>query len=433
MKELNDPIVISGIGMVSSLGISSDATWENICLKKTNISRRAYNFQRSKMGCFSKHEIADFNCSEIKNDFDFNLVNEVEHWKKESLSVDFCAFIKLIKSACLDADLKVNGRRDVGLILSHENIGMEPLCRKFLNSLYQGYSQQNSAENNSVEAVFRNFFDEYSRNVYETQQFMPLYHVAKIFDIHGFSLFVNNACSSGLYALETATALINSQRCESVIVASCDFQDIFKMMWLKEMGLYSLNERIRPFHKDRDGFIPGEGGAALVVESLSTALARGRKVYGTYLGGGFFQEGWKVSLPRLGGDSLSNCINEALVRSSTKPEEIDLICLHGVGTRLNDAIEVQSLEKSLGKTLLRSTAVAVYKPYIGHLLGASALIEAALSLISLNNEIVIPFIEPEELEFDLCYSFEKKAIPMRRVLKICSGFGGYNSAVVFGK
>ena len=101
-------------------------------------------------------------------------------------------------------------------------------------------------------------------------------------------------------------------------------------LWFKELGMYPKDGKIKPFSKDRDGFVLGDGGAGIVVESLDSALKRKAHIYAEYLGGGFCLEGWKVAIPNITSDSYRIAMDSALKKANVKKESIDLLVPHGV-------------------------------------------------------------------------------------------------------
>jgi 3-oxoacyl-(acyl-carrier-protein) synthase len=263
---------------------------------------------------------------------------------------------------------------------------------------------------------------------------MFLYHIGKAFNIHGFSLFTNNACASGLYALETARLMIEGGNNKAVIVAAADYPDVYQHLWFKALNMYPPDGLTRPFDKDAQGFVLGQGGVGLVLEDIDHALQRNAHIYAEYKGGGFLMEGWKVAFPDLKGHTYSETIQEALKRSYIEPEAIDLICVHGVGTKIADRYEADTIADIFGTNQDRPKITA-FKPYIGHTLGASVLLETAIMLLAMEKNIIPPLINTKNIDKKIRISpaLQKKVFPIQKALKICSAFAGFNASVVFEK
>jgi len=281
-----------------------------------------------------------------------------------------------------------------------------------------------------LDAIFQNCV----RTGYDVQTFANLFHVAKVFNIHDYSLFINNACASGIYALEAAKDIIQTGKNPMVVVATSDFPDIYKYLWFKELGLYSPDGTVRPFCKNSNGLVFGDGGVAFVLEDLDHAQKRGAPIYAEYLGGGFSLEGWKITVPQIGGDSYSNAMIQALERSAVEASDVDLIVPHGVGSQPVDYYESQALRDVFGDDLDK-TSITAFKPYLGHNLGSSALLETAVLLLSMTHNTIprtLNYDEPDP-KFGLSLEKETKTQELNTVLKSCCAFAGFNAAAVFQK
>ena len=193
----------------------------------------------------------------------------------------------------------------------------------------------------------------------------------------------------------------------------------------------------RPFDKDRDGFVSGEGGGALILEEYERAKARGAKIYAEVIGGGLSADAYHITAPHpegLGAKRvMENCIKDAGIKTT----DIDVINLHGTSTPLGDIAEVKAIEELFGdhayKLNLNST-----KSMTGHLLGAAGAVEAIASILTMVNGIVPPtinhFTDDEALNSKLNYTFNKA---QKRDIKIAMsntfGFGGHNACIAFKK
>ena len=420
-------IVVTGIGCLSSLGIGKELLWRGLLNKHPNYVLEKYFIEDIFIGEFYKFKIKNFNIN--KFNIDRSRLDEVESWNGNSENYDLYYLAAAISLALQDAQFKTNDYAHASLILAHENPGLEYFCENLVRNIFK-------LKGKTFDKIFCNFFKLGNRAAYETQGFMFLYHLSKLFEIHGQSLIINNACSSGLYAIETAANLIRSGRANIAIVGASDNPGIFKQFWLKEAGLYAEDGRIKPFAKKRNGFVLGDGASALILEDFVYAKKRNAYIYADYLGGGFNQEAWKVSSPCITASFYYEAITQALANADLRIEQIDLINAHGVVTNTSDFYEAESFLKLFKNRKLKKPMINALKPYLGHNLGGSSLLELAISLISLEKGVILPIVNTEEVDSVLSSNFvidKIKMAPIKNILKSCCGFGGFNGAVVFQK
>jgi 3-oxoacyl-[acyl-carrier-protein] synthase II len=363
--------------------------------------------------------------------------DQVESWLQgESLSalppdtelrLSAVAASLAIKDAGLNHELA-----SAALVATCEAPGMD----RFLRGIFEDFSTALGADGGSAldsSAVFQRFYQRHKEAAYSTQSFLYLHVLARALRIHGHTLFVNNACASGLYALDAAAALVETGKAPLAIVVGAESPSFpSKQLWFSEGGLHSRDGLLRPFDRDRTGLILGEGAAAIVLESWDHAHERGAKIYGEYLGGHFNQEGWKVTIP-----NFAECFHEDVLRgacaaASVNPEEIQGLIAHGAGTGLSDAYEARGITSVFGDWPQRP-AITALKGYSGHTLGACALIEVVALLLAFEKETLPacagfstpnpklklePLTRPLEQRWDL-------------LMKVSNGFAGFNAATVF--
>jgi 3-oxoacyl-(acyl-carrier-protein) synthase len=420
-------VVVSGIGCLSSMGIGKELLWEALLNQHPNYVLEKYFIDGTFVGEFYKFKINNFDINNFH--VDRSILDEIEAWTGNPKNFDLYYLAAAISLSLIDTQLNVNNCGYASLILAHENPGLEYLCENFVKNIIK-------SKGKTFYEIFHNFFELNNRNAYETQSFMFLYHLSKLFGIHGQSLIINNACASGLYAIETAAHLIRSGKTDIAIVAASDNPGIFKQFWLKEAGLYAEDGEIKPFAKKRNGFVLGDGASSLILEDFASAKKRNAHIYAEYLGGGFNQEAWKVSSPCITASYYCDAISGALTNANLRIDQIDLINAHGVGTKTSDFYEAKSFLELFRNKKSKKTMINALKPYIGHNLGGSSLLELAICLISLEKGIILPIINTEEIDSVLSSNFvidKIRRIPINNILKSCCGFGGYNGAVVFQK
>ncbi len=195
----------------------------------------------------------------------------------------------------------------------------------------------------------------------------------------------------------------------------------------------------RPFSGSRDGFVIGEGAAALVLEELEHAKARGAHIYAEVAGGGMSADAYHITATHPEGLGAKLVMENALKDAGMKPEDIDYINLHGTSTPVGDISEAKAIKEVFGdhayKVSLSST-----KSMTGHLLGAAGAIEALFSVKAITDGIVPPTINhvegdnDPEVDYDLDFTFNKaKKREINAVLSNTFGFGGHNAAIIFKK
>ena len=193
----------------------------------------------------------------------------------------------------------------------------------------------------------------------------------------------------------------------------------------------------RPFDQTRDGFVLGEGGGCLILESLDHALARGANIYAEVIGGGMSADAYHITAPHPEGLGALNVMRAALEDAEIKPEDIDYINVHGTSTPLGDVQEAKAIQHVFGEHAYQLN-ISSTKSMTGHLLGAAGAVEAIATIMAVKNNIVPPtinFATPDpELDPKLNFTFNKaQAREVRVAMSNTFGFGGHNTSAVFKK
>lgn len=191
----------------------------------------------------------------------------------------------------------------------------------------------------------------------------------------------------------------------------------------------------RPFDKERDGFVLGEGSGAIILEELDHALARGAKIYCEMVGGGLSADSYHITAPHPEGLGAKNVMINALKDANMKPEQIDYINVHGTSTPLGDISEVKAVQSVFGEHAYKLN-ISSTKSMTGHLLGAAGAVEAIASILAMQHNLVPPtinhFTDDESFDPKLNFTFNT---PQKReinaVLSNTFGFGGHNVSVIF--
>ncbi len=193
----------------------------------------------------------------------------------------------------------------------------------------------------------------------------------------------------------------------------------------------------RPFDKERDGFVLGEGSAAIVLEDLDHALARGAKIYCEMAGGGLTADAYHITAPHPEGLGAQMVMTHALEDANMKPEEIDYINVHGTSTPLGDISEVKAVQRVFSDHAYKLN-ISSTKSMVGHLLGAAGAVEALAAIFALTKGIIPPtinhFTDDESFDPKLNFTFNKaQHREVNAVLSNTFGFGGHNVSVIFKK
>lgn len=193
----------------------------------------------------------------------------------------------------------------------------------------------------------------------------------------------------------------------------------------------------RPFDKDRDGFVLGEGAGALILEELEHAKARGAKIYAEIIGGGLSADAHHITAPHPEGLGARNVMINCLKNAEIGPEEVDVVNMHGTSTPLGDVAELKAIQAVFGENAYNLNINST-KSMTGHLLGAAGAIEAIASILSINHGLVPPtinhFTDDDQIDPRLNLTFNKA---QKRDVKVAMsntfGFGGHNACILFRK
>jgi 3-oxoacyl-[acyl-carrier-protein] synthase II len=189
----------------------------------------------------------------------------------------------------------------------------------------------------------------------------------------------------------------------------------------------------RPYDRDRDGFVMGEGAGTVVLEEYDHAKRRGARIYGELVGYGLSGDAYHITAPAEDGDGALRCMKAALRRADMSPADIDYINAHGTSTPLGDEVELKAVERLVGNSASR-IAMSSTKSSIGHLLGAAGAVEAIFCLLALRDQVAPPTINLDnpsvETPLDLVpYKPRSRSIDV--TLSNSFGFGGTNASLVF--
>ena len=265
--------------------------------------------------------------------------------------------------------------------------------------------------------------------------------VAMQFHLRGPNTTVTTACAASTQTLGDATHVIQRGDADVMLAGGTEAS-------LCEVGIASFNairalstrndapeKASRPFDRDRDGFVPGEGAGTLILESREHAINRGARIYGEVLGFGTTNDAFHQVAPDETGEAPARAVTIALKDAGIEPGDVDYVNAHGTSTQLNDAGETKALKIALGRHAYE-VAISSTKSMIGHLLGAAGAVEAIATLLTINRGMIHPTINYENLDPECDLDYVPNTARRKDVNIAISngfGFGGHNAVVVLGK
>ena len=263
------------------------------------------------------------------------------------------------------------------------------------------------------------------------------------YGFHGPNFVTVSACASATNAMIDAMTYIKLGKAKVMITGGSEASVVeagmggFNAMRALSERNDSPQTASRPFDKDRDGFVLGEGSGALILEEYEHAKARGAKIYAELVGGGMSADAHHITAPHPEGLGAYNVMLNVLEDAEMKPEDIDYINVHGTSTPLGDMSEVIAIERVFGEHAYNLN-ISSTKSMTGHLLGAAGAIEAIASIMAIKHQIVPPtinhFTDDEQFDPRLNFTFNKaQKRVVNAALSNTFGFGGHNTSVVFRK
>jgi 3-oxoacyl-[acyl-carrier-protein] synthase II len=264
--------------------------------------------------------------------------------------------------------------------------------------------------------------------------------VSIAFGLKGPNHAVVTACSTGAHAIGDAARLIALGDAE-VMVAGGAESPVNRISLVGFAALRALSTNFnddptrasRPYDKDRDGFVMGEGAGVVVLESLEHAKARGAKIYAELIGYGLSGDAYHITAPTPDGDGALRCMSAAIRRAGISASDIDYINAHGTSTPLGDEIELGAVQKLVGNSA-GQMSMSSTKSCIGHLLGAAGAVEAIFSILAIRDRVAPPTINLDNPSVDTPIDLVPHQMRKREVdtaLSNSFGFGGTNASLIF--
>lgn len=404
-------IVITGMGMVTPLGLNVQETWENIKRGKSGVTRIT-RFDASPLDSQIGAEVKDFDAA---------------HWlgSKEARRMDRYAQFAVVAAleACAQANYHVTPENtfETGVIIGAGFGGSETL-QEGINVLHARGPKKISPF--TFPMVLNN---------------MGSAQVAMRLGIRGTNFTVSAACATGAVAIGEGAELIRRGEVNAVIAGGSEATfALFSLAGLNAMKALSTRNdspetASRPFDLTRDGFVPSEGAAVLLLESLESAQARGATILAELVGYGCTCDATHVSAPDPEGTAIVRAMQRAMQQAGITPEDIDYINAHGTSTPLNDANETRMIKKVFGQRAYH-IPISSTKSMIGHAMSSSGSMEAIFSIMALRDGFIPATINYQypDPECDLDYvPNTPRTANLRYVMSNSFGFGGQNAVLIF--
>src|SRR3712207_6327819 len=251
---------------------------------------------------------------------------------------------------------------------------------------------------------------------------------------------VVTACSTGSHAIGDAARLIALGDAD-VMVAGGTESPVNRLSIAGFAACRALSTNFnddptrasRPYDKDRDGFVMGEGAGVVVLEEYEHARARGARIYAEVIGYGLSGDAYHITSPSEDGDGAYRCMSAAIRRAGISVSEIDYVNAHGTSTPLGDEIELKAIERIVGNAAAKLTMSST-KSAVGHLLGAAGAVEAIFSVLAMRDGIVPPTINLDNPSVDTAIDLVPKTAKRKEInvaLSNSFGFGGTNASLIF--
>ncbi len=401
---MNKRIVVTGIGVVSSIGIGREKFWDSLIHGRSGIS---------SISAFDTSAYPTHNAGEVK---DFNPFGFISPEKTKVMGRASCLAISAAGLAINDAGVNLvdMDRQKIGVV-----IGTTMGESQILEKINEAWVKQGE------EKIASEWIPRYPCNVISS-------NVAVEFKLQGPNFVIPTACAAGNYCIGYAADLIKKGSADIVLAGGADAFSRIAFMGFNRL-LAIAPEKCQPFDKHREGMMVGEGSAILLLEPLENALKRKAEIYAEVMGYGLSCDAHHMTAPQAGGIAMA--IKNSLRDSNIRPEDVDYINAHGTGTPANDRAECLAIKEVFGD-YAKKVAVSSIKSMLGHTMGAASAIEAAACCLAIKNSVIPPTINYEtpdpECDIDCVPNIcRRQAVDI--ALNNASAFGGNNASVIFGK
>ena len=403
-------VVVTGLGLVTPLGTGVDKTWEGLLAGRSGIGPIT-RFEAADSEVRIAGEVRDF---QVEDFIDKKTAKHLEHFVQYAVAA--------AKMALDDAGLAITPDNETRVgVVTGCGLGGLPTIERYHQVLMERGAKKITPF--FIPMVIPN---------------MGAGQISIIFKLKGPNLSVTTACAAGTHAVGEAYHSILRGDCEAAITGGSE-SVICPMAVGGFHAMKALSTRndepekaSRPFDRDRDGFVIGEGAGMMMLEELEGAKARGARIYAEVTGCGLSGDGYHIAAPPEDGEGAVRCMRMALERAGLKPADIDYINAHGTSTPLNDQGETLAIKTVFGEHAYK-LAVSSTKSMTGHLLGGAGGIEAVFTALAIHHQTAPPTINLDNPDpaCDLDYVPRvARRMPIRVAISNSFGFGGTNAVLV---
>ncbi len=408
-------VVVTGVGLVTPLGTGTDKTWNNLISGKSGIARIShFDAEAAGMACTIAGEVNDFDVNAFINKKDARKMDRFIHFGVAAADL-------ALKQSGLEITDE-NAKR-VGVVIG-SGIGGMPAIERTMRAYEKGGPRKISP-----------FF------IPMTIINMVSGWVSMLTGAKGPNTATVTACATGTHAIGDAFEIIARGDADAMIAGGAEacVCELAVGGFAAARALSTRNDSpetaSRPWDKDRDGFVMGEGAGVLVLESLESAQKRGAEILAEVVGYGMSGDAFHMTSPAPEGEGGGRCMKAALDGAKINPDEVDYINAHGTSTPTGDLCETQGIKNTFGAHASK-LMVSSSKSMTGHLLGAAGGIEAAFSVLAVHNGIIPPTMNLENPSegCDLDYvPNTAREVNIDVAISNSFGFGGTNASVIVRK
>lgn len=410
-------VVVTGIGAVSPVGIGHEQFWQGIVEGKSGVCRVTRIPENEQPASKIAAEVVGFEPSKYM---------EPKQARRTDRFIQFAIAASRLAVEDAKIDLSKNDPTRVGVVVGSAAGGFQSIEEQYKTLLKKGPDRCSPM---TVPMLIVNM----------AAGWVSIIHNAK-----GPNLCTVTACATSAHSVGDAYRLI--QRGEAdVMFAGGSEAPITALVMAGFSSARTLSTRndepqkaSRPFDRDRDGFVIGEGAAVLILESLTHANARGATIYAEVVGYGSTADAWDIVQPRPDGEGAARAMEQALKEANLTPQDVQYINAHGTSTGLGDRAETTAIKRAFKEhATSHKLAISSTKSMTGHLLGAAGALEAAISCLAIKDSIIPPTINldnpDEECDLDYVPHKARKNVQVNVAMSNSFGFGGHNCTLLFKK
>jgi len=403
---MSKKVVISGMSLITSLGLSLEENWKNIISGKSGVKN-----------------ITLFDASALTTRVAAEVPPEFEELSRVYIKKRAGSQMTRVTRMCVTA---------AKLAVADSGIDFGKVDRMRCSVIMGVVNSGNSSTEKDTTP---------QNTVFKTMTNSLPAWISLEYQLTGPNFAVNTACASSAYAIAFGYEMIKNGQADLVIVGGADsiinYEEIqgFNALYALSVANEPPEHASKPFSKNRDGFVIGEGAGVLVLESKEHALQRNAFIHAEVAGFALTSEGYNIMAPMKDGEGMAQTIELAISNAGIRKEEIGYINAHGTSTELNDRYETMAIKRVFGDLAPR-IPVSSSKSMLGHTIGAAGAIEAIITAMSLKNGIIPPTINYHQPDPDLDLDYVpnvSRLADIKVALSNSFGFGGHNATLVLKK